>query len=58
MERDDTTNDEDPPARGGENRYETWSGEPCPRCVRVDGTVAGTGACVACGTCLLGTDLV
>lgn len=39
-------------------RYQTWNGEPCPRHVRVDGTVTGSGDCLGCGTCLLGSGLV
>jgi hypothetical protein len=39
-------------------RYATPSGEPCPRCLRVDGTVEGAGACFGCGTCLLFGGLV
>lgn len=38
--------------------YQTWNGEPCPRYVRVDGTVVGSGDCFGCGTCLLGSGLV
>lgn len=34
-------------------RYPTPTGQPCPRCLRVDGAVEGSGACVGCGTCLL-----
>jgi hypothetical protein len=33
-------------------KYNTPSGEPCPRVVRRDGTVQGSGDCAACGTCL------
>lgn len=47
---------DEPAARG--RRYQTWNGEPCPRYVRVDGTVVGSGDCVGCGTCLLGSGLV
>lgn len=39
-------------------RYGTLTGEPCPRTVRVDGDVEGTGDCLGCGACLLGTGLV
>ncbi|MCO8126881.1 hypothetical protein NHL50_06650 [Acidimicrobiia bacterium EGI L10123] len=39
-------------------RYQTWNGEPCPRHVRVDGTVEGSGDCLGCGTCLLGSGLL
>ena len=38
--------------------HATPTGAPCPRTVRLDGTVEGTGACFACGTCLLFGDLV
>ena len=34
-------------------RYPTPTGEPCPRCLRDDGAVVGTGACTSCGCCLL-----
>jgi hypothetical protein len=34
-------------------RYDTPTGQPCPRQLRVDGTVEGAGACLGCGTCLL-----
>lgn len=40
-------------APGPNGRYATPTGEPCPRTVRVDGSVQGSGACVGCGTCLL-----
>jgi hypothetical protein len=33
-------------------RFATPTGGPCPRCLRVDGTVQGSGDCVGCGTCL------
>jgi hypothetical protein len=33
--------------------YATPTGEPCPRCVRLDGSVAGSGSCTSCGCCLL-----
>ncbi|HSP03772.1 MAG TPA: hypothetical protein VLR27_09740 [Acidimicrobiales bacterium] len=49
------------PAReqdGPPKRYQTWNGEPCPRYVRIDGTVVGSGDCLGCGTCLLGSGLV
>lgn len=39
-------------------RYATPTGAPCPRAVRVDGSVDGTGACFGCGTCLLFGGLV
>jgi hypothetical protein len=50
---------DDPGGREGEaprrstRRYATPTGEPCPRAVRVDGTVEGTGECLWCGYCLL-----
>ena len=34
-------------------RYETPTGAPCPRVVRKDGSIEGSGACCACGCCLL-----
>ena len=34
-------------------RYPTPSGEPCPRTIRVDGTIEFGGICQSCGTCLL-----
>jgi len=37
---------------GTGRRYGTPTGEPCPRVVRVDGTVDGSGDCLGCGTCL------
>jgi hypothetical protein len=33
--------------------YATPTGDPCPRALRADGTVVGTGECLACGCCLL-----
>jgi hypothetical protein len=33
--------------------YATPTGDPCPRAVRVDGTVEGSGDCGSCGCCLL-----
>lgn len=39
-------------------RHGTPTGEPCPRTVRVDGGIEGTGDCLGCGACLLGTGLV
>ena len=39
-------------------RYATPNGAPCPRTVRVDGTVEGTGDCLGCGCCLVGSGLV
>jgi hypothetical protein len=35
------------------HRYPTPTGEPCPRTVRVDGTIEFGGNCQSCGTCLL-----
>jgi len=34
-------------------RYPTPTGEPCPRTIRVDGTIENGGNCQSCGTCLL-----
>ena len=39
-------------------RWGTPTGEPCPRSLRVDGSVEGTGDCVDCGFCLLLAGLV
>jgi len=39
-------------------RYPTPTGAPCPRTVRVDGSVEGSGACLGCGTCLLFGELM
>jgi hypothetical protein len=33
--------------------YATPTGAPCPRCVRVDGSVEGSGDCLGCGYCLI-----
>ena len=33
--------------------YPTPTGEPCPRQLRADGSLEGTGACYGCGSCLL-----
>jgi hypothetical protein len=33
--------------------YATPTGAPCPRCVRVDGTVEGSGDCLGCGYCVI-----
>lgn len=41
-----------------ERRYPTPTGEPCPRSLRLDGTVAGAAACHGCGYCLLLAGLV
>jgi hypothetical protein len=32
--------------------FATPTGEACPRTVRIDGTVEGSGDCLGCGTCL------
>ena len=34
-------------------RYQTPTGQPCPRSLQLDGTVWGTGDCQGCGYCLL-----
>jgi hypothetical protein len=34
-------------------RYATPTGSPCPRTIRVDGTIENGGNCQSCGTCLL-----
>lgn len=39
-------------------RYPTPTGEPCPRTIRVDGTIERGGNCQSCGTCLLYGGLV
>lgn len=41
-----------------DRRYATPTGEPCPRSLRLDGTVEGSGDCHACGCCLLGSGLL
>ena len=33
--------------------YATPTGEPCPRAMRLDGSVDGNGDCHCCGECLL-----
>jgi hypothetical protein len=38
-------------------RFATPTGAPCPRAVTIDGRVEGSGACCACGMCLLLADL-
>ena len=38
--------------------FATPTGAPCPRTVRQDGSVQGSGACLGCGTCLLFGGLV
>lgn len=42
----------------GHDRYATPTGAPCPRCLRIDGTVEGSGSCTGCGTCLLAGGLL
>lgn len=41
------------PAPAAPRRYDTPTGQCCLRAVRVDGTVVGSGDCIACGTCVL-----
>jgi hypothetical protein len=36
-----------------QRRFATATGEPCPRKVRLDGTLEGSGDCTGCGFCLL-----
>ena len=38
--------------------YPTANGEPCPRTIRLDGTIENGGVCQSCGTCLLYSGLV
>jgi hypothetical protein len=45
-------------AAGRPRRWQTPTGEPCPRVVRVDGTLEGSGDCVGCGFCHLIAGLV
>ena len=33
-------------------RYDTPTGLPCPRSLRLDGTIEGSGDCHGCGHCL------
>lgn len=40
------------------HRYATPTGFPCPRVVRVDGTVEGSGDCLGCGVCMLLANLL
>ena len=35
-----------------QHRYATPTGRPCPRVVRLDGTIEGGGDCLGCGNCL------
>ncbi|MGZ6993169.1 MAG: hypothetical protein ACXVKJ_18815 [Ilumatobacteraceae bacterium] len=39
-------------------RYATPTGDPCPRTIRVDGTIENGGNCQSCGTCLLYSGLI
>jgi hypothetical protein len=39
-------------------RYATSTGDPCPRTIRVDGTIENGGNCQSCGTCLLFSGLI
>ena len=39
-------------------RYPTATGEPCPRTIRIDGTIENGGVCQSCGTCLLHSGLI
>jgi hypothetical protein len=44
-----------------ENPHRPWqtpTGDPCPRTLRIDGTVDTTGDCLGCGFCLLIAGLV
>ena len=41
------------PTAEGETRFITPTGTPCPRAVRLDGTVEGSGNCCDCGYCML-----
>ena len=34
-------------------RWATPTGQPCPRAVKQDGTIEGSGDCLGCGFCLL-----
>ena len=43
---------------GKQRRWGTPTGEPCPRWVRVDGRIEGSGDCQGCGFCLLLAGLV
>jgi hypothetical protein len=36
--------------------YHTPTGAPCPRTIRLDGSVEGSGDCVGCGYCQLLVD--
>lgn len=39
-------------------RYATPTGDPCPRTIRVDGSIENGGNCQSCGTCLLYSGLI
>ena len=39
-------------------RYGTPTGDPCPRTIRLDGTIENGGNCQSCGTCLLFSGLI
>jgi hypothetical protein len=39
-------------------RYATPTGDPCPRTIRMDGTIENGGNCQSCGTCLLFGNLI
>jgi hypothetical protein len=39
-------------ASANQHRYATPTGRPCPRVVRLDGTIEGEGDCLGCGNCL------
>lgn len=39
-------------------RYPTPTGDPCPRTVRLDGTIENNGVCQSCGTCLLRSGII
>jgi len=41
-----------------QRRWMTQTGDPCPRSLRLDGRVEGTGDCHGCGCCILSTGLV
>jgi len=47
-----------PEPEGGNGRWKTPTGEPCPRAQRVDGRIDGGGDCHGCGFCLLLAGLV
>jgi hypothetical protein len=37
----------------GQTRYRTPTGRPCPRTLRMDGSVEAGGDCCSCGYCVL-----